>query len=35
MDVDYFESKFNLPVEDVYQNGASKLLDVILDYLGE
>ena len=35
MDVDYFESKFDLPVEDVYQNGASKLLDAILDYLGE
>ena len=33
MDLDYFESKFDLPVEDVYNNGASKLLDAIFDYL--
>ena len=35
MDVDFFESKYDLPVEDVYNNGASKLLDAILDYLEE
>ncbi|MCR5026657.1 MAG: DUF1611 domain-containing protein [Methanobrevibacter sp.] len=35
MDIDYFESKFNLPVEDVYNNGASKLLDAIFEYLEE
>ena len=34
-DIDYFESKYNLPVEDVYNNGASKLLDAIFDYLEE
>ena len=34
-DLEYFESKYNLPVEDVYNNGASKLLDAILDYLEE
>ena len=33
MDIEYFESQFNLPVEDVYNNGASKLLDAILEYL--
>ena len=32
---EYFESKYNLPAEDVYNNGASKLLDAILEYLGE
>ena len=32
---EYFESKYNLPVEDVYNNGASKLLDAILEYLEE
>lgn len=35
MDVEYFESKFDLPVEDVYNNGASRLLDAIFEYLGE
>ena len=35
MDIEYFESQFDLPVEDVYTNGASKLLDAILDYLEE
>ena len=35
MDIEFFESKFDLPVEDVYNNGASKLLDAILDYLEE
>ena len=35
MDLDDFESRFDLPVEDVYNNGASKLLDAILDYLEE
>ena len=35
MDTEYFESQFNLPVEDVYNNGASKLLDAILEYLGD
>ena len=30
---EYFESKYNLPVEDVYNNGASKLLDAIFEYL--
>ena len=35
MDVDYFESRTDLPVEDVYNNGASKLLDAILEYLEE
>ncbi len=35
MDVKYFESKFGLPVEDVFNNGASKLLDAIFDYLKE
>ncbi|MEE0025407.1 DUF1611 domain-containing protein [Methanobrevibacter sp.] len=33
MDLDDFESRFDLPVEDVYNNGASKLLDAIFDYL--
>ena len=32
---EFFESKFNLPAEDVYNNGASKLLDAILEYLEE
>ena len=32
---EYFESKFNLPAEDVYNNGASKLLDAIFEYLEE
>ena len=35
LDAEYFEHKYNLPVEDVYNNGASKLLDAIFDYLGE
>lgn len=35
MDVNYFESKFDLPAEDVYNNGASKLLDAIFEYLEE
>ena len=35
MDVEYFESQFDLPVEDVYNNGASKLVDAIFEYLGE
>lgn len=30
-----YEAKYNLPVEDIHENGASKLLDAILDYLGE
>ena len=34
-DIEYFESEFDLPVEDVYNNGASKLLDAILEYLEE
>ena len=33
--IEDFESKYNLPVEDVYNNGASKLLDAILEYLEE
>ncbi len=32
---EYFESRFNLPAEDVYNNGASKLLDAIFEYLEE
>ena len=32
---EYFEDTFGLPTEDVYNNGASKLLDAILEYLGE
>ena len=32
---EYFESTYNLPAEDVYKNGASKLLDAILEYLEE
>ena len=35
MDIAYFESKSELPVEDVYNNGASKLLDAIFEYLKE
>ena len=34
-DIEYYESQFNLPVEDVYNNGASKLLDAIFEYLEE
>ena len=34
-DLEFFESEYNLPVEDVYNNGASKLLDAIFDYLKE
>ena len=30
-----FESTYNLPADDVYNNGASKLLDAILEYLKE
>ena len=33
MDEDYFEQKFGLPTSDVYNNGASKLLDAILEHL--
>ena len=33
--IEYFESKFGLPTEDVYNNGASKLLDAIFEYLEE
>ena len=32
---EFFESKYNLPAEDVYNNGADKLLDAIYEYLGE
>ena len=32
---EYFESTYNLPAEDVYNNGASKLLDAIYEYLEE
>lgn len=32
---EFFESKYNLPAEDVYNNGADKLLDAIFEYLGE
>ena len=32
---EYFESTFGLPAEDVYNNGASKLLDAIFEYLEE
>ncbi|AMD17057.1 membrane protein [Methanobrevibacter sp. YE315] len=32
---EFFESKYHLPAEDVYNNGASKLLDAILNYLEE
>ena len=32
---EYFESTYNLPAEDVYKNGASKLLDAIFEYLEE
>lgn len=35
MDEEYFESMIDIPVADVYNNGASKLLDAILDYLEE
>ena len=35
MDIEYFESRTDLPVEDVYNNGASKLLDAIFEYLEE
>ncbi len=35
MDVGDFESEFNLPSADVYNEGASKLLDSILRYLEE
>lgn len=31
---EFFESKYNLPAEDVYNNGADKLLDAIFEYLG-
>ena len=30
-----YDKKINMSVEDVYNNGASKLLDAILDYLEE
>ena len=32
---EYFESTYGLPAEDVYNNGASKLLDAIFEYLEE
>ena len=32
---EFFESKYNLPAEDVYNNGADKLLDAIFEYLEE
>ncbi|MDO5860816.1 DUF1611 domain-containing protein [Methanobrevibacter sp.] len=35
MTIESFESEFGLPVEDVYNNGASKLLDAIFKYLEE
>ena len=35
MSPEYFESTFKLPAEDVYNNGASKLLDAIFEYLEE
>ena len=35
MTLEYFEDKYNLPAEDVYHNGASKLLDAIFEYLEE
>ena len=35
MSLDDFESAYELPAEDVYNNGASKLLDAILKYLEE
>ncbi len=31
---EYFEQKYGLPASDVYNNGASKLLDAILEHLG-
>ena len=34
-DIESFESQFGLPAEDVYNNGASKLLDAIIEYLEE
>ncbi len=33
--VESFESEFGLPAEDVYNNGASKLLDAIIEFLEE
>ncbi|WP_409200703.1 DUF1611 domain-containing protein [Methanobrevibacter sp. DSM 116169] len=33
--VEDFENNFNLPTDDVYYNGASKLLDAILEFLQE
>lgn len=35
MDECYFEHTYGLPVQDVYNNGASKLLDAIFDFLEE
>ncbi|MDO5848879.1 MAG: DUF1611 domain-containing protein [Methanobrevibacter sp.] len=35
MDEEYFEDRYDLPTQDVYNNGASKLLDAIFDYLGD
>ena len=35
MTLEYFEDKYNLPADDVYNNGASKLLDAIFEYLEE
>ncbi len=33
--IESFESEFGLPAEDVYNNGASKLLDAIIEFLEE
>ena len=35
MTLESFESEFGLPAEDVYNNGAAKLLDAIFKYLEE
>lgn len=35
LDECYFEDKYKLPTQDVYNHGASKLLDAILEYVGE
>lgn len=35
LDECYFEDTYKLPTQDVYNNGASKLLDAIFEYLGE
>ncbi len=33
LDEEYFENTYNLPAQDVYNNGASKLLDAIFNHL--